>query len=172
MSPEKPSWIRHLITFLIIFALGGFVIYRGGCGNGQQQEPVSAAARVVDVQIDRWPIKAEVADTEDLRRTGLSGRQNLPAGHGMLFVLPEPQVPAFWMKDATIDLSVAFIKADGTVVDIQQMEPESARLHSPSEAVKYALEVRRGWFEDRGLEPPFAVELPEQIPLPAQPEAE
>ena len=174
MSPEKPSWVRHLITFLIIFALGGFMIYRGGCLTGQQQSPGAPEdARIVEVKIDRWLVKAEVADTAELRRTGLSGRQNLPPGHGMLFIFPESHVPEFWMKGTSVALSIAFIEADGTVVDIQQMEPHSPLRHSPPEAVKYALEVRQGYFEDRGLEPPFKVEIPEEIPpapQPAQPE--
>lgn len=172
MSSEQPSWIRHLVTFLIIFALGGFMIYRGGCLTGQQQPGPPEDARVVDVAVDRWLITAEVADTPELRRQGLSGRPSLGPGQGMLFVFPETQTPDFWMRNTTVALSVAFIKADGTVIDVQQMEPKSLRRHTPPEPVKYALEVRQGWFADRGLEVPFKAEIPQDIPAPAAPEPE
>jgi hypothetical protein len=49
------------------------------------------------------------------------------------------------------------------------MEPQSLRRHLPPEAVKYALEVRQGYFEDRGLKPPFKADIPEEIPPAPQP---
>ncbi|MFP4176688.1 MAG: DUF192 domain-containing protein [Planctomycetota bacterium] len=158
--------MRHILTFLVIFSLGGFFIYRGGCSNtAQQTRPEDA--RVVEVVIDGHVIEPEVADTPTLRRKGLSERQDLVPGGGMLFVFEEDQKPEFWMKDTRVELSIAFIRADGTIIDIQQMKPQSPRRHSPPEPVRYALEVRRGWFEDRGLEPPVQVQLPDNLEIPA-----
>ncbi len=165
MSKDSPSWIRHLLTFILIFGAGGFIMYYDGC----QTTPKGAMpkdARVVDVAIDRWKITAEVADTESLRQKGLQGRRQLRPGFGMLFIYPSPRKAGFWMKNTTIPLSIAFIKSDGTVVDVQQMAPKTIRQHIPPEPIKYALEVRQGYFQERGLQPPFKVDIPDEIPPP------
>ncbi|MBS3762505.1 MAG: DUF192 domain-containing protein [Planctomycetes bacterium] len=160
---QKTGWLRHLITFIFIFAVGGFMIHRGGCLKSQPPlRPENA--RIVDLKIQDWQIQAEIADTPELRQKGLQGRQHLPQGSGMLFILDEPRVPQFWMKDTTIELSIAFIKEDGTIVSIKQMEPRSPVHISPEEPVKYALEVRQGWFADRHIGAGAKVEIPEDIP--------
>ena len=159
------SRTRHLVTFLIIFAFAGLIMSRArGCRPPAQQGVRPQDTRVVEVKIQRWYIEAEVADTPELRGKGLASRSGLEPGHGMLFVYPEACQPDFWMKDTTIPLSIAFIREDGTIVQIEKMQPADIRLVSPSEPIKYALEVRQGWFEDRGLKPGVRAELPAEIP--------
>ena len=55
------------------------------------------------------------------------------------------------MKDTYIPLSIAFITADGRIVDIQDMEPLSLTLHFPSQPIRFALEVNRSWFTRHGV---------------------
>lgn len=162
MTPEKIRRIRRFLTYVLTFCAVGFITYRAGCQNVPPADP-PADARIVDITIDNWVVKAEVANTERLRREGLSGRRELTPDRGMLFVFNQPKKAEFWMKDTTIPLSVAFIRSDGTVVDVQQMSPQSSRSHVAPEPVKYALEVRQGWFEVRELQPPFKVDLPEDF---------
>ena len=146
--------------------------YRG-CSAGQgEQLPRPADARFVEVKIDRWRIRAEVADTPELRRKGLQHRQDLPGGCGMLFIFEEETPVTFWMKDTFIPLSIAFMKADGTITQIETMQPESRLLIPSREPARYALEVRQGWFEDHAVKPGMRAEIPEAIPSPPEPEAE
>ncbi len=121
---------------------------------------------MVEVKVGDWLVRAEVADTPARRLKGLSGRAELEPGYGMLFVYQEPCEPHFWMKDTNVPLSVAFIKGDGTIVRITRMEPNSLQRLGPGEPVRYALEVRQGWFEDHRIEPGFRAELPDKIPPP------
>jgi len=168
-TQQKPAWTRSLITFLIVFALAGFLVLQSrGC-----RQPVTSGrpseARVVPVRIGRWLVKAEVADTPELRQRGLQARADLEPGYGMLFVFPEPCEPSFWMKDTAVPLSIAFMRDDGTIVRIARMEPNDLQLISPGEPVRYALEVRQGWFEDRRIVPGIRAELPREIPPPPSP---
>jgi uncharacterized membrane protein (UPF0127 family) len=157
---EKPGWVKHLIMFIIIFALGGMFVFQGrACRPSVQLRP--ADARIVPIRIDRWEIKAEIADTPELRRKGLSNRPALEPGYGMLFVFEEPSPVRFWMKDTSIPLSIAFIKEDGTIAQIEQMKPQDLTFILSRDAVKYALEVRQGWFEERGIKPGARVVIPE-----------
>jgi len=170
-AQERTGPSRHLITFLIVAGLLVLFLYRGGCGQGEQTG-IPEDARIVEGKVGRHVVRAEVADTRALRLKGLSGRRQLAPGYGMLFIFEEPDRYDFWMKDTTVPLSIAFVRGDGTIVAIRQMEPESLRRVSPPEPVKYALEVRRGWFRERGIEEGMVLELPDRIPPPpAQGEA-
>lgn len=92
-------------------------------------------------------LTVEIAKTQTERACGLSQRESLAANQGMLFVFPQPHALQFWMKNTFIPLSIAFIDADGTIIDIQDMTPQQRypRYVSPK-PVRYALEVNQGWF--------------------------
>lgn len=101
----------------------------------------------------RARVVAEIADGPKERQRGLMGREALGANRGMLFVFPEERRLSFWMRDTSIPLSVAFATDRGRIVSIQNMRPyddDEPHYVSP-EPAKYALEVNRGWFADRGV---------------------
>ncbi|MBI5779699.1 MAG: DUF192 domain-containing protein [Planctomycetes bacterium] len=93
-------------------------------------------------------IVIELADTEQTRAKGLQYRTSLAPGHGMLFAYPEGKILNFWMKDTSIPLSIAFIKPDGSILEIQDMKPFSLESITSSAPAQYALETNRGWFKD------------------------
>lgn len=96
-------------------------------------------------------LEVEIADTPAERERGLMFRQELSENHGMLFVFSEPQIVTMWMKNTLIDLDVAFIDSCGRILNIERMKALSLRLHSSYGLATYALEVKTGWFADRGL---------------------
>jgi uncharacterized membrane protein (UPF0127 family) len=98
-------------------------------------------------------VKAEIARTEQERSQGLMNRDRLNDGEGMLFVFERDQVLSFWMKNTRIPLSIAFIASDGTIVEIQDMQPHSLQAVQSSRSVRYALEVPQGWFSRAGAGP-------------------
>jgi hypothetical protein len=108
-------------------------------------------------------LAVEVASTPEERRRGLMFRQSLPADSGMLFVFPEDSRSAFWMKDTLIPLSIAFLSADGRVIDIQDMMPLDEALHYSPEPYRYAVEANQGWFRTHGVTVGDRARLP---PLP------
>ncbi len=61
----------------------------------------------------------EIADDEAERAQGLMFRESLARGAGMLFVYPEPQTAAFWMKNTLIPLDIIFLDQTGRVIQIQ-----------------------------------------------------
>lgn len=74
--------------------------------------PAYAAVRIGPAQVE---FRVEVAQTAEQQRDGLSGRDNLSAGTGMLFRFGRRSVQQVWMAGMTIPLDVAWI-ADGKVV--------------------------------------------------------
>ena len=103
-------------------------------------------------------LRAELARTEEEKRTGLMERRRLGENAGMLFVYEREGLWAMWMKNTYIPLSVAFIASDGTIINIEDMEPLTEDTHQSAAPAKYALEVNRGWFAKRGIGPGDRVE--------------
>ncbi len=96
-------------------------------------------------------VRAEVADDFSERSQGLMYRDEIPDGTGMLFVFEREQAQSFWMKDTYVDLDIAFLDARFRIVDIRHMEAESEEIVASRAPALYALEVRRGWFEEEGI---------------------
>lgn len=93
----------------------------------------------------------ETADTPEERQRGLMFRESLPEDSGMLFDFGQETRSAFWMKDTTLPLSIAFVSMGGAVVDIQDMAPFSEELHRSPQPYRYAVEANQGWFEAHGV---------------------
>lgn len=105
-------------------------------------------------------LEVEIADTSDERSQGLMNRQDLAENAGMLFLYEDDHQGGFWMRDTLIPLSVAFVLENGTIIDIQDMEPQTTELHRPDEKYRNAIEVNRGWFERNGIAVGDIVEIP------------
>jgi uncharacterized membrane protein (UPF0127 family) len=100
-------------------------------------------------------IRAEVAMTPGQRTLGLMYRRDLASHEGMLFVHPYAGVQCFHMGNTPLPLSIAFLRDDGSVVNILDMTPYSSELYCSAEPVRYALEMNQGWFAKRGVKPGF-----------------
>lgn len=98
-------------------------------------------------------ITAEVARTHEERAIGLMHRRELATHAGMLFVFEQAQPLCFWMKNTFIPLSIAFLQDDGTILNIEEMKPQSLQSHCSAVPARYALEMNAGWFKRRGLKP-------------------
>jgi uncharacterized membrane protein (UPF0127 family) len=74
-------------------------------------------------------LTAEVAHTENTRSQGLMHRRMLPENRGMLFVFPRIDMHAMWMKNTYVPLSVAFLDAQGVIINIADMAPHTTNAH-------------------------------------------
>ena len=96
-------------------------------------------------------IDAQVAATDEQRMTGLMYRKEMPQHEGMLFVFDFPSQQCFWMKNTVLPLSVAFVADDGTIVNIDEMKPQTLDSHCSEKPVRYVLEMNKGWFAKKGI---------------------
>jgi len=101
-------------------------------------------------------VDAEIADNPFKMMKGLMGRKALDGDAGMLFIFPSEDIQPFWMLNTTIALDAIFIKSDGTIAEIIQMEPcglniTKCRIYTPKETARYVLEVNKGFSDRHGL---------------------
>lgn len=171
---RTPAGRRAGLRFLplVLALLGGAAACEAAGGDGgpaRERAPAEQAAGggeagTVDQQAPRPPlgrawvifgadtVVAEVARSYEERQRGLMYRESVPEGTGMLFVFPEEDTQGFWMQNTYVPLDIAFLDSSLNVVDIQQMEPESTVTQYSRAPAIFALEVREGWFEERGIE--------------------
>ena len=112
--------------------------------------PVAAAELpTVTLTIGTHKLVAEVVATVEQRATGLMNRFSLKPDHGMLFVFGRPAPQGFWMKNTYIPLSIAFLDADGRILNIEDMQPKTLDSHAAQGPARYAIETNVGWFAER-----------------------
>ncbi len=96
-------------------------------------------------------IDTQLALTPEQRQTGLMWRKNMPQHEGMLFVFEQPTQQCFWMKNTLIPLTAAFVADDGTIVNLEDMKPQTTEPHCSAKPVRYVLEMNKGWFAKKGI---------------------
>jgi uncharacterized protein len=116
------------------------------------QEPQSNLPRV-KLSVGMYQIDAQVAQTGDEHMTGLMFRKEMPQNEGMLFVFEQPTVQCFWMKNTLLPLTAAFVADDGTIVNLEDMKPQTTESHCSKKPVRFVLEMNQGWFTKKGIKP-------------------
>ena len=111
------------------------------------------AMPVLELNAGFHRIEAEVAANDQNRQLGLMNRREMPPQHGMLFVFPQANTHCMWMRNTLLPLSVAFIDGDGVIINIEDMQPQTEDNHCARKPARYALEMNRGWFAQRGIKP-------------------
>lgn len=105
------------------------------------------------VKVGSHPLKVELALTEPQHMQGLMYREKLGADEGMLFVFDSLEYQSMWMKNTLIPLSVAFLAPDGTILNVEDMEPQTLDPHMSAGPAQYAIETNKGWFAAHGVKP-------------------
>ncbi len=136
-------------SFLLMLAL--MLAGSNACAQDQAQPRLAT----IDLTAGMHVIRAEVAQTGLQQQIGMMFRKEMGANEGMLFVNPDSSPRCFWMRNTLIALSIAFIDDDGTIVNIADMQPQSDASHCSAKPVRYALEMRQGWFAKRGIKAGF-----------------
>ena len=121
---------------------------------------------VMELSTGMYRIEAEVAANDQNRQVGLMNRTAMPQQRGMLFVFAKENTHCMWMRNTLIPLSVAFIDADGVIINIENMQPQTEDNHCAKVPARYALEMNHGWFAQRGIKPGTRLQGIEKAPRP------
>lgn len=96
----------------------------------------------------------EVARTGEEQAMGLMFRTQLAPDRGMIFPMDPPRNASFWMRNTLIPLDMIFVRADGTIANIEAntvpYSEEPVRSVGPVAAV---LEIPGGRSAELGIKP-------------------
>lgn len=141
---QSGKMLRNLLIALAAVAAMTF-----GTARAQGQPPLAT----VQLQIGLYLIKAEVASTYGTRMQGLMQREKMAPNEGMLFVFPDRDRQCMWMKNTLLPLSVAFMDDAGTILNVEDMKPQTEDSHCSAKPARYALEMNLGWFKSKNIKP-------------------
>ncbi len=152
---------KILASFAFVTLLGhGFLIIAGI--NSASVAEVSHEADTVapraillhTVTIRNIVFPIEIADTPQAQAHGLSDRDHLDSGSGMLFVFGVPALQQFWMKDIRCPLDFVWIKGDTVVGVTENAPPEGSvptHIYSSPEPVDKVFEINASEAQQFGI---------------------
>lgn len=117
----------------------------------------------VKAKINGHGLNLQVAETKEQQKNGLMHRQTLDKDSGMIFVYNQPIMASFWMKNTKIPLSIAFVGQNNEIFQIEDMIPGDLTSVKSLKPCKYAIEVNKGWFEDKNIKLKDIVSFPKNI---------
>lgn len=142
---------RPLLIFLFVIVGAIFSVFLLGLTAPKGD---SARPPLFPTEDSRVPLKlrdalifAEVVESDPERVRGLSGREHLADGEGMLFVFDADARHAFWMKDMNFPIDIIWFDSDFDVVHIEHSLSPSTypETFTPPFPARYVLEVPAGF---------------------------
>lgn len=121
---------------------------------GEGVEPIEFTWTPMTMQTGEGELELGVfiADTPARRQRGLMYATGLPPANAMLFVFENPPVHSgFWNDNVPIDLHVAFLDAEGRILEFVTLEARSREIRRPSQPYSYALEMPAGRYAELGI---------------------
>lgn len=97
-------------------------------------------------------IDIEIADNGPERQQGLMWRKSMPENEGMLFIFPEMDQQAFWMKNTIIPLDIIYVNDKKEITKIYKNTTPYSEKSMPSEGnAIYVVETIAGFCDKFGI---------------------
>ncbi len=101
-------------------------------------------------------VQGELAVTAEQRARGLMFRDSLDSGRGMLFVFPQSDFHAFWMKNCQFPIDIIWLSPEKKIVHIERAVPpckeDPCPSYGPMRKAKYVVEVVANFSRDEKLQ--------------------
>jgi uncharacterized membrane protein (UPF0127 family) len=151
------------------FGLAWYATSQHRTGGGESRAAPAAAGPSVEgrvlVRIGSATLHVEIAADARTQYRGLSGRDVIDPGGGMIFIYPTPRPLTFVMRDCPVPIDIAFLDPDGRVISLHTMQPDPPRRQGEAAAAyearlrrypsplpaQYALETAGGRLRELGL---------------------
>lgn len=155
------KYSKLIIAFVVITSIIFFLLAASKAPT-KPKETTSSSQQTQDiynqvVTIGNKKIWAEIADTNETRQRGLSGRKNMPEDAGMLFVFEEADYYSFWMPYTYFPLDFVWIKGDN-IVDLTENVPnhpgtdtDGLPRYTSSQPADKILELNAGQVKSLGI---------------------
>lgn len=149
-----------IVYALLIILIIAFAFLRGG------KLPIFSLGGKAQAEINNKTFNLLVVKTTEEKSRGLSGRKNLDANTGMLFIFDEKAKYTFWMRDMEFPIDIIYID-NNKVVDIAaNAEPPKEgqsimelEKFTPDEEANYVLEINAGLAQKNNIKEGDTIEF-------------
>jgi uncharacterized membrane protein (UPF0127 family) len=145
-----------LLAVTMVLGMVGEVLTPGASAVALQGAP--SLLETAAITVGGVPLTVELAYQPADRALGLSYREGLAPGTGMLFLFEEPATRSFWMRDMQFCIDIIWIEngvIQGAAESVCPEPPGTAdadlRSYVSPVPVTYVLEVPAGWLGAHGL---------------------
>ncbi len=156
-----------MVAFSAVLAFGSS--QTPTAGNGDIELPwnwtLGSLREYATITVGDDELRVEIADDGLLRQRGLSYRDGLDPGTGMLFVYPEAGDRSFWMKEMRFCLDIVWLDDVSIAGAAENVCPEPGvsdidlTRYVSNVPVRFILEVPGNWLADRGYGPGTPIDL-------------
>jgi uncharacterized protein len=138
---EKRQVIKQMKKTIVLFVLFfGVVLLVAG------SMCFAAGSKIMPLYIGDKKFRVEIADTPDKRSTGLMYREYIADDFGMLFIMDDEEIQAFWMKNCKVHLDIIYLDSNKQVVDmyidVPPCKSEPCATYESRKPARYVLELR------------------------------
>ncbi|MEK6703461.1 MAG: DUF192 domain-containing protein [Planctomycetota bacterium] len=178
-----------LVAVVAAFVIVGAPSIIPGCENGKPRTPKpqpGALPTHTKVTVGGKVFTLELALEQAKRFKGLSGRTEIPADGGMLFVLPFPAQQTFVMRDCPVDIDIIYLDPTMKITAWHEMKAGPVRTeaqkvldargvnqeyedllfkYSSKFAAQYVIELKGGTIAPMGLKEGQKIEIDPALKL-------
>lgn len=145
----KLKKLYFIIILLVLLAAFSFILSQKknfDSKSGKQYVTLCGIYETVPVQIAEDKLNLYVADNICKKTTGLSGKAELKADEGMLFLFDKAGNYGFWMKDMNFPIDIVWLGEDFTVLGVEKdLKPSTfPSIFGQNYTSKYVLELPSG----------------------------
>lgn len=119
---------------------------------------LGSTGKFLQLRVKTLDINAQVANSQNLRKKGLSNKESLSLNSGMLFVFDKAGDWGIWMKDMKFAIDIIWINAEKQIIAIAKNVPPQPKtkdkdliIYKPGKNAKYILEINAGLSVRHGL---------------------
>lgn len=128
-----------------VLVLAGAARAQDGGPTGPQPKLPTKSLTIIGDDGKSHVFTVELPVTQEQQDTGEMFRTSIPADSGMLFMWPQPETQAMWMKNCPVPEDMVFIGTDGTIKSIAEMTvPYSLTPIGPGVPAIATLELQGG----------------------------
>ena len=145
-----------LLVFLVQNLLQDFAI------TNKKEDGISAVNEQTyfPISIEGHELQLQLALSSAEQKKGLMHREQLPQGHGMLFLFDYPDQRSFWMRNTSIPLDIAYFDGNGRLMEIHPLYPfDETSVMSRSHEILIAIETNQEWFAQKGIKTGALIDL-------------
>lgn len=140
-----------LLALIVVIAYGIYQMVTTAVSPASQNNKLGSST----VTIRTTLYQVEIADNDNSRAQGLSGRKSLGTNTGMLFIFQAKDRYAFWMKDMLFPLDFVWIDGNKIVDLTENVPPPLTATYLPQYVPKFpvdkVLEINAGDIQKHGF---------------------